>query len=52
MYFLTYLIYVNYFTNEIYDCFRTQLTTPLVYCIHIFLCVLILVTDLVGKKFN
>lgn len=52
LYFLTYLVYMMFFRTDIYECFYTQLSTPSIYCTHVFLCGLLLIFDLIGKKFD
>lgn len=51
-YFVVYFIYALAFRSDTYECFWTQLTTPAIYLVHVFLCVLLLITDFVGKKFD
>lgn len=43
---------MHLFRNDIYECFTTQLVTPVIYCIHFFVCTLLLLPDLIGKKFD
>lgn len=51
-YFVVYFVYALAFHSDTYESFYTQLTTPAVYMVHAFLCMLLLITDFVGKKFD
>lgn len=51
-YFLVYIVYMNYFDNEVYESFTTQITTIRIWFVQFMLCFLILVGDLFGKTID